>query len=86
MVGHFFNATQRNVKNPFSFQFRDNINSGNIYVNTEQQSLIFTDKYIQMDFELPSTHVYGFGERLSTFNLKNGAWGMWASGSTDQSS
>jgi len=37
-----------------------------------------------MDFLLPSLSVYGFGERISTFKLGQGAWGMWSTGVTDQ--
>jgi hypothetical protein len=54
MVGHYFNATEKTKNEPFYFQFRDNLRPENIYVTTENQSLIFSDKYIQMDFALPS--------------------------------
>ena len=38
------------------------------------------DKFIQMDFNLPSQNLYGFGERIHEFGLKEGAWNMWAHG------
>ena len=38
------------------------------------------DKYIQMDFNLPSQKIYGLGERRSNFTLGAGTWTMWASG------
>jgi hypothetical protein len=38
------------------------------------------DKYIQMDFILPSNRIFGFGERIHEFQLKEGAWTMWANG------
>ena len=37
-----------------------------------------------MDFLIPSNQVYGFGERLTSVHLGQGAWGMWANGVTDQ--
>lgn len=33
-----------------------------------------------MDFNLPSQRIYGFGERIHEFALKEGAWNMWAQG------
>ena len=36
------------------------------------------DKYIQMDFKLPSQRLYGFGEREREFQLGEGTWTMWA--------
>jgi alpha-glucosidase (family GH31 glycosyl hydrolase) len=38
------------------------------------------DKYIQMDFELSSDKVFGFGERVHEFQLNEGTYTMWASG------
>ena len=71
---------------PLAFAFVDNTNPDNVMLTTEGQSLIFSDKYIQMDFLLPTQHCYGFGERQQQFKLPEGAWGMWSSGNTDQSS
>jgi hypothetical protein len=39
-----------------------------------------TDKYLQMDFKLPTQHLFGFGERNHEFKLSEGTWTMWASG------
>jgi len=33
-----------------------------------------------MDFNLPSQNIFGFGERIHEFGLKEGAWNMWAQG------
>jgi len=38
------------------------------------------DKFIQMDFQLPSQRVFGFGERIRDFQLDEGTWTMWAIG------
>ena len=83
MVGHSFKGTEKNRNQPFGFNFFDNVRPDNLYVDTVGQSLIFSDKYIQMDFLIPSNQVYGFGERLTSFHLGQGAWGMWANGVTD---
>jgi alpha-glucosidase (family GH31 glycosyl hydrolase) len=38
------------------------------------------DKYIQMDFQLPSQRIFGLGERNREFGLTEGTWTMWAVG------
>jgi len=65
---------------PFSFSFRDVLNKDNIFVSTKDQSLVFMDKYIQMDLLLPSQKIYGFGERVREFGLTEGTWTMYATG------
>jgi len=37
-----------------------------------------TDKYIQLDLNLPSQRIYGLGERNHEFGLEEGTWTMWA--------
>jgi alpha-glucosidase (family GH31 glycosyl hydrolase) len=66
--------------NPFTFSFTDPTDSTNKFVTTEGCSLVFVDKFIQMDFKLPSKRIYGFGERIREFNLTEGTWTMWAIG------
>lgn len=39
---------------PFSFSFSDPTNPMNTFLTTKDQSLVFMDKFIQMDFKLPS--------------------------------
>ena len=39
---------------PFSFSFSDVMDPTNKYVDTKGQTLVFMDKYIQMDMTLPS--------------------------------
>ena len=51
-----------------------------MYVDTEGLNLAYMDKYIQMDFKLPSQRVFGLGERVREFNLKSGTWTMWSNG------
>lgn len=38
------------------------------------------DKFIQMDMQLPSQKMFGFGERVREFQLGEGTWTMWARG------
>ena len=40
--------------NPFEFSFYDLADTSNIFISTSKQSLVFGDKYIQMDFSLPT--------------------------------
>jgi len=65
---------------PFWFSFSDLRDTNNVFLTTEGQSLVFMDKYIQVDLKLPSTRIYGIGERVREFNLTQGTWTMWARG------
>ena len=56
-------ADPKDPKQTFGFKMVDVLNASNWFVTTIGQTLLFSDKYIQMDFELPSRHCYGFGER-----------------------
>lgn len=53
-IGHSFKSSVSGAKDPFHFSFHDVLNPKNVYLTTENQSLVFTDKYIQMDIALPS--------------------------------
>ena len=63
---------------PFSFTFKDPVRPDQIYVTTKESTLAFMDKYIQMDFQLASQRIFGFGERVHEFQLNEGTWTMWA--------
>lgn len=52
---------------PFTLTFRDPVKPENVLLTTKDQSLVFMDKFIQMDFLLPSQRLYGFGERIHDF-------------------
>jgi len=64
----------------FEFSFSDPLIAGNKFIDTNNCSFVFMDKFIQMDFNLPSQNLFGFGERIHEFGLKEGAWNMWANG------
>ena len=65
---------------PFSFSFTDVGDQENVFITTDYSSLVFMDKYIQMDMILPSQRLYGFGERIHEFGLGEGSWTMFAKG------
>ncbi len=64
----------------FGFRMANVMDPTDWYVNTIGQTLIFSDKYIQMDFQLPSQNLYGLGDRVHQFKLKEGAFSLWSSG------
>lgn len=77
MMGfRFFNR----AKETFGFRLVDNKDPTNILLDTVGQTLLFSDKYIQMDYILPTQFVYGFGDRIHEFRLSEGAFTMWSSG------
>lgn len=49
-------------------------------VHTNNSTIFFTDKYQQIDLQLPTRRIYGLGERTREFLLNEGAWTMWATG------
>lgn len=66
------------IPKPFGFRFVDPLDRSNVFLTTENQTLMMQDKYLQMDLILPSRHIYGIGERRSEFLIKEGTWTMWA--------
>lgn len=54
---------------PFYFGFTDKANPDTEWVSTQDATLLFAEKYIQMDFTLPSWDLYGFGERVHQTNM-----------------
>jgi hypothetical protein len=69
--------------NPFYFNFTESSDVTNWYLTTKNMTLLFEDKFIQMDFLLPSQYVYGFGERINDFRIQEGTWTMWATPGQD---
>ena len=65
------------INDPFSFNFTDDLTD---QVVLSSSAFIMMDKYIQLDFNLPSRRIFGLGERKSNFTLGEGTWTMWASG------
>ena len=58
----------------------DVLDPTNWYLDTRNQALLFSDKYIQMDINFPSQNLYGLGDRVHEFKLNPGAYSMWSSG------
>lgn len=65
---------------PFSFSYTDVTDKNNVLLHTYNSTLVFMDKFIQMDLQFPSQRVFGMGERVHEFALSEGAWTMWAKG------
>ena len=56
-------------KNPFSFKLMRG-STGEILFDTQNFPLILSDRYLEFSSILPSTNIYGLGERVTEFNLK----------------
>ena len=50
MIGHTLIRKDTLLPSSFAFAFIDNTDNNNVFLSTEGKSLIFSDKYIQMDF------------------------------------
>jgi alpha-glucosidase (family GH31 glycosyl hydrolase) len=64
--------------NPFTFTFTDSKDDDNVLVTSKNSHFLMTDKYIQLDLQLPSQRIYGLGERQHEFTIGEGTWTMWA--------
>lgn len=75
MVG--FNLTA----DPFGFELRSTRTEGDVLVAISNYSnFVMSDKFMQLDLQVPSQRIYGFGERQRQFTLDEGTWTMWANG------
>ena len=68
---------------PFGFSFSDPKEPTNVFFDTTNQTLVFTDKFIQMDIVLPTQRLFGLGERVHELQLQEGTWTMWATGQSN---
>ena len=64
------------ARDPFSFSFAST-RTGEKLIDTTGEAFVFQNKFIQIDMKIPSGHIYGFGERETSFELGQGAWTMW---------
>jgi len=64
---------------PFSFSFAST-RTGETLIDSAGQTFVFQEKFIQVDMQVPSAYIYGFGERETSFQLGRGAWTMWSQG------
>jgi hypothetical protein len=51
-----------------------------VLIDTTDSQIFMSHKYMQIDLQLPTTRVYGLGERDHEFELGEGAWTMWSTG------
>lgn len=60
----------------FSFEFTDTI-SKSVLFDTSKRSLIYTDKYLEIGFTLPTQVLFGLGQHNAKFLLNEGNWTMF---------
>jgi alpha-glucosidase (family GH31 glycosyl hydrolase) len=65
---------------PWGFQFTNKMDNTDVLIHTRNSQLFMSHKYMQIDLQLPTSRVYGLGERTHHFELGEGAWTMWATG------
>jgi len=65
---------------PFAISFSNTRNPDEKLVHTQDSAFLMMDKYMQLDFQLPSQRIYGLGERVREFTLGEGTWTLWANG------
>ncbi len=46
-------------------------------ITTEYCKLQYFDKYLEFEGRIQTDHIYGMGERISTFSLKRGNYSLW---------
>ena len=63
----------------FSFRITS-INDNQFYSFNSSKNFIFSDNYINFQFELTSDDIFGFGERTHDFRLGNGLFTIWPKG------
>lgn len=51
------------TNSPFGFSYTDTKDSSNVLVSTEDSAFFMSDKYMQLDLQLPTQRIYGLGER-----------------------
>ena len=65
---------------PFGFELQSTRTENNVYVHTNSSDFVMSDKFMQLDLQVPTQRIYGFGERTREFTLGEGTWTMWANG------
>ena len=68
-------------KDPFGFELRSTRTINDTLVSVSEESdFVMSDKFMQLDLQVPTQRIYGFGERQREFTLGAGTWTMWANG------
>jgi hypothetical protein len=69
------------TSDPFQFEIRSTRTENDTLVSMSNSSnFVMSDKFMQLDLQVPTQRIYGFGERQRQFTLSNGTWTMWANG------
>lgn len=68
-------------QDPFGFELRSTRTENDTLVSMSLESdFVMSDKFMQLDLQVPTQRIYGFGERQREFTLSEGTWTMWANG------
>jgi len=65
---------------PFGFELRSTRSEKDTLLSTVASDIVISDRYLQIDLQVPSQRIYGLGERNRQFTLSAGTWSMWANG------
>jgi len=68
------------TNDPFGFELRSTRSEKDTLLSTVASDIVISDKYLQIDLQVPSQRIYGLGERNRQFTLSAGTWTMWANG------
>jgi alpha-glucosidase (family GH31 glycosyl hydrolase) len=75
MDGVGFSIPENNPDN-FGFVYKDPVSKTSLF-DTSRRSFIYTDKYLEMGFVIPSQTLFGLGQHNSKFLLSEGDWTMF---------
>lgn len=68
-------------QDPFGFELRSTRTVNDTLVSISSESdFVMSDRFMQLDLQVPTQRIYGFGERQRQFSLDKGTWTMWANG------
>ena len=66
-------------KSPFGFSLK-NLAKDSFWLSTKDRNLVFTDKYVEIGFEISSQQVFGWGQRKGSYLLDKGEYTIWPNG------
>lgn len=77
-------VTISNETSKFSLQLHEEGNPDSVYFQIDEDSLTFSEFFLSMETQINTDkHLYGFGERVTDFFIKEGTYTTWAKDQTD---
>ena len=64
---------------PFGFSLKNSAKDS-FWLSTKDRNLVFSDKYVEIGFEISSQQVFGWGERKGSYLLEQGEYTIWPNG------